>query len=169
MGIHYSGHPVVLEGFSDSNWISDSDDMKATSGYIFTLAGGAVSWKSSKQTILTRSTMEAELVALDSAAVEAEWIRELLSDLPVLEKPIPAVLTYCDNQTVLVKAKSRKDNMKSSKHIKRRLKSVRHARETGVITVEYIQSERNLADPFTKGLARKAILAASKGMGLIPV
>ena len=43
LGIHYSGHPAVLEGFSDSNWISDSDDMKATSGYIFTLAGGAVS------------------------------------------------------------------------------------------------------------------------------
>ena len=59
--------------------------------------------------------------------------------------------------------------MKSSKHIKRRLKSVRHDRETGVISVEYIQFERNLADPFTKGLARKAILAVSQGMGLIPV
>ena len=113
--------------------------------------------------------MEAELVALDSAAVEAEWIRELLSDLPVLKKLIPAVLTYCNNQTVLVKAKSRKDNIKSSKHIKRRLKSVMHARETGVISVEYIQSERNLADPFTKGMSRKAIFAASKGMGLIPL
>ena len=91
--------------------------MKATSGYVFTLTGGDVSWKSSKQTILTRSTMEDELVALDSATIEAKWIRELLSDLHVLEKPIPAILTYCDNQTILVKAKSRKDNMKSSKHI----------------------------------------------------
>jgi hypothetical protein len=168
LAIHYSGHPAVIEGFSDSNWISDSDDMKATSGYVFTLAGGAVSWRSSKQTILTRSTMEAELVALESAAVEAEWIRELLSDLPILDKPIPAVLTYCDNQTVLVKVKSRKDNMKSSKHIKRRLKSLRHALETGVIAVDYIQSERNLADPFTKGMARIVIQAASRGMGLLP-
>jgi hypothetical protein len=112
--------------------------------------------------------MEAELVALDSAAVEAEWIRELLSDLPILDKPIPAVLTYCDNQTVLVKVKSRKDNMKSSKHIKRRLKSLRHALETGIIAVDYIQSERNLADPFTKGMARTFIQAASRGMGLLP-
>lgn len=93
LGIQYSGHPTILEGFNDSNWINNLDDMKVTSGYVFTLAGGAVSWKSSKQTILTRSTMEAELVALDSATIEAEWIRELFSDLPVLEKPIPAILT----------------------------------------------------------------------------
>ena len=63
-GIHYTGHPSVLEGYSDSNWISDADEIKATSGYVFTLAGAAVSWRSCKQTILTRSTMEAELVAL---------------------------------------------------------------------------------------------------------
>ena len=53
-GIHYSGYPRVLEGYSDSNWISDVDETKATSGYLFTLGGGAVSWKSCKQTILTR-------------------------------------------------------------------------------------------------------------------
>jgi hypothetical protein len=56
--IYYSGHPAVTEGYSDANRISDSDDMKATSGYVFTLAGGAVTWRSSKQTILTRSTVE---------------------------------------------------------------------------------------------------------------
>jgi hypothetical protein len=117
--IYYSGHPAVTEGYSDANRISDSDDMKATSGYMFTLAGGAVTWRSSKQTILTRSTVEAELVALDSAVVEVEWIQNLLSDLPIVDKPVPSVLTYCDNQTVLVKVKSRKDNMKSLKHIKR--------------------------------------------------
>ena len=88
-GIHYAGYPRVLEGYSDSNWISDADEIKATSGYVFTLGGGAVSWKSCKQTILTRSTMEAELTALDTSTVEAEWLRELLMNLPVVEKPIP--------------------------------------------------------------------------------
>ncbi len=77
-GIHYTGYPRVLEDYSDSNWISDADEIKATSGYVFTLGGGAVSWKSCKQTILTRSTMEAELTALDTATVEAEWLRDLL-------------------------------------------------------------------------------------------
>ncbi|KAK1684766.1 hypothetical protein QYE76_045614 [Lolium multiflorum] len=102
-GIHYTGYPRVLEGYSDANWISDADETKATSGYLFTLGGGAISWKSCKQTIITRSTMEAELTALDTATVEAEWLRELLMDLPVVEKPIPAIPMNCDNQTVIIK------------------------------------------------------------------
>jgi hypothetical protein len=47
--------------------------------------------------------MEAELAALDIATVEAEWLRELLLDLPTVEKPIPTILMNCDNQTVIVK------------------------------------------------------------------
>jgi biotin synthase-related radical SAM superfamily protein len=96
-GIHYAGYPKVLEGYSDLNWISGADEIKATSGYVFTLRGGAVSLKSCKQTILTRSTMEAELTSLDTATVEAEWLCELLMDLPVVEKPLPAILINCNN------------------------------------------------------------------------
>ncbi|WVZ61048.1 hypothetical protein U9M48_010979 [Paspalum notatum var. saurae] len=167
-GIHYSGYPRVLEGYSDSNWISDTDELKATSGYIFTLGGGAVSWKSCKQTILTRSVIEAELTALDTASVEADWLRELVMDLPVVEKPIPAILMNCDNQTVIAKVNSSKDNIKSSRHVKRRLKSVRKMKTSGVITLDYIQTTKNLADPFTKGLSRKVIDEASREMGLRP-
>ncbi|XP_066167044.1 uncharacterized protein [Oryza sativa Japonica Group] len=137
-GIHYAGYPKVLEGYSDSNWISDADEIKATSGYVFTLGGGAVSWKSCKQIILTRSTMETELTALDTATVEAEWLRELLMDLPVVEKPIPAILMNCDNQTVIIKVNSSKDNMKSSRHVKRRLKSVRKQKNSRVIALDYV-------------------------------
>jgi hypothetical protein len=43
-GIHYSGYPVILEGYNYANWISDADEMYATSGYIFTIGGAAVSW-----------------------------------------------------------------------------------------------------------------------------
>jgi hypothetical protein len=71
-GVHYSGYPRVLEGYSDKNWIFDANETKAMSGYLFRLGGGTISWKSCKQTILTRSTMEAELTALDTATVEAE-------------------------------------------------------------------------------------------------
>ena len=167
-GIHYSGHPAVLEGYRDANWISDVDELYATSGYAFILGGGAVSWRSCKQTILT-STMEAELAALDTASVEAEWLCELLMDLPVVEKPLPAILMNCDNQTVIMKVNSAKDNAKSSRHVKRRLKSVRKMRNSGVITVSYIQTDKNLADPFTKGLSRNVIDSASREMGLRPV
>ena len=113
--------------------------------------------------------MEAELAALDTATVEADWLRELLMDLPIVEKPLPAILMNYDNQTVIVKVDSSKDNMKSSRHIKRRLKSVRKMRNSGVITLDYIHTEKNLADPFTKGLSRNVIDTASKEMGLRPV
>jgi hypothetical protein len=165
--IYYAGYPKVLEGYSDSNWISDVDEIKATIGYMFTLGGGAVSWKSCKQTILTRSTMEAELTSLDTATVEAEWLRELLMDL-VVEKPLPAILINCNNQTVIAKLNSSKDNMKSSRHMKRRLKSVRKMRNSEVIALDYVHTAKNLADPFTKGLSWNVIDEASREMGLRP-
>jgi hypothetical protein len=110
--IHYLGYPGVLEGYSDSNWITEVDELKATSGYIFTFGGGAVSWRSCKQIILTKSTMEAELTTLDTASTEAEWLREMLMDLPMVEKPIPPILINCDNQTVITKVKNSQDNGK---------------------------------------------------------
>ena len=58
--------------------------------------------------------MKAELTALDTATVEAEWFRELFMDLPIVEKPISVILINCDNQTVIVKVNSSTDNMKSS-------------------------------------------------------
>jgi len=67
----YCGFPSVLEGYSDANWISDSDKLKSTSGYVITLGGSAVSWKASKQTVTARFTMESEFVALEKAGTEA--------------------------------------------------------------------------------------------------
>jgi Icc-related predicted phosphoesterase len=69
--------------------------------------------------------MEAELTALDTATVEAEWLRELLMDLLMVETPILAILMNCDNETVITKVNTSKHNMKSSRHVKRWLKSVR--------------------------------------------
>ena len=57
--------------------------------------------------------MEAELTMLDTAMVEVDWLRELLMDLPIVEKPLPSILMNCDNQTMIVKVDSSKDNMKS--------------------------------------------------------
>nr|GEV48109.1 zinc finger, CCHC-type [Tanacetum cinerariifolium] len=51
-------HHVVIEGYSDPNWISDIKDSRSTSGYVFTLGGAAISWKSSKQTVIAKSMME---------------------------------------------------------------------------------------------------------------
>jgi hypothetical protein len=144
------------------------DKQYAMSRYVFTLDGAAVSWRSCKQTILTRSTIEVELTTLDTTTVEADWVREFLMELPILEKSLPAILMNCDNQMVIVKVDSSKNNMKSSRHIKRWLKFVRKMRNSGVITLDYIHTKKNLADPFTKALSHNVIDTASKEMGLRP-
>ena len=98
--------------------------------------------------------------------MEAEWLRDFLMDLPVVEKPIPAISMNCDNQTVIIKVNSSKDNIKSTRHVKRRLKSVRKLRNSGVITLDYVYTSKNLADQFTKGLSHNVIEGASREMGL---
>jgi hypothetical protein len=84
----------------------------------------------------------------------------------IAEKPLLAILMNCDNQTLIVKVDSSKDNMKSSRHIKRWLKSIRKMRNSGVITLDYIQTEKNCTCPFTKGMSHNVIDSASKEMSL---
>ena len=108
-------------------------------------------------------------MALDIASTEAEWLRELLMDLLMVEKPIPTNLITCDNQMVITKVKNSQDNMKSNKHVKCRLMSVRKLRSSRVIVVDYIQIAKNLADPFTKELSRTVIDNLSKEMGSRPM
>ncbi|PHT38595.1 hypothetical protein CQW23_22168 [Capsicum baccatum] len=74
--LHYNKYSAVLEGYSDANWITGSNEVKSTSEYVFTIGGGAVSWKSSKQTCIARSTMKSEFIALDK---RHNTVRELLS------------------------------------------------------------------------------------------
>ncbi|KAM1859022.1 hypothetical protein ACFX13_011388 [Malus domestica] len=96
-GLHYTKYPPVVEGFSDANWISDTTESKSTSGYVFTLGGAAISWKSSKQKCIARSTMESEFIALDLAGEEAEWLKNFLEDIPMWPKPVTAICIHCDS------------------------------------------------------------------------
>jgi hypothetical protein len=112
--------------------------------------------------------MEAELTALDTAGSEAEWLRDLLMDLPVVEKLIPAISINCDNQTMITKVNNSKNNMKSTRHVKRRLKSVRKLRNFRVIALDYVHTYNNLVDQFTKGLSRNVIESTSREMGMRP-
>ena len=103
-GLHYSKYLVVLEGYCDANWISDTKDSKSTSGYLFTLGGGAVSWKSSKQRCIARSTMEYEFIAQDKAGEEAEWLRHFLEDIPMWPQPMLAIYIHCGSQSTIGRA-----------------------------------------------------------------
>jgi hypothetical protein len=69
---------------------------------------------------------------------------------------------------VIIKINSSKDNMKSTRHIKRRLKSIRKLRNSGAIALDYVHMSKNLANQFTKELSRSVIDSASSEMGLRP-
>ena len=167
LGLHFGRSPPVIEGYSDANWISDSDEVKSTSGYVFTLGGGAVSWKSSKQTCIARSTMESELIALEKACSEAEWLRNLLANLPISSHLPPSIYVHCDCQAAIARVKSKIYNGKS-RHIRMRHSVVQQLLESGVVSLDFVRSELNLADPLTKPLGRRLVVQTSKGMGLLP-
>ncbi|XP_043714613.1 secreted RxLR effector protein 161-like [Telopea speciosissima] len=71
-GLFYRNFSAVLERYSDASWITSRGNNKSTSGWIFTLASGAISWASKKQTCISHSTMESEFISLGAAGKEAE-------------------------------------------------------------------------------------------------
>ncbi|CAM8929486.1 unnamed protein product [Rhodiola kirilowii] len=82
-GLVYAGFPSVLEGYTDASWITNLEDHSSTSGWVFLLGGGAISWASKKQTCITSSTMESEFIALAAAGKEAEWLRKNLDHFSI--------------------------------------------------------------------------------------
>ena len=85
-----------LIGYCDSDWAGDKQDYKSTTGYTFMLSGAAVSWNSKKQPTVTKSTTEAEYMALSVAAAEAIWLKGLLLEL--MPSAPDFVKIYCDNK-----------------------------------------------------------------------
>ncbi|XP_034197107.1 secreted RxLR effector protein 161-like [Prunus dulcis] len=81
-GLFYKkGKSNELVGFSDSDYAGDLEDRKSTSGHVFMLSSGAVSWSSKKQQVVTLSTTEAEFIAAASCACQAVWLRRILEEL----------------------------------------------------------------------------------------
>ena len=81
--------------YSDSDYAED--DRKSTSGYVFTLTGGAISWKSSKQTITTSSTMYVEFVACYEATGQVNWLKKFIPGLKVVDDIYRPLKLYYDN------------------------------------------------------------------------
>ncbi|GJR34523.1 zinc finger, CCHC-type containing protein [Tanacetum coccineum] len=164
-GLSYVGFPSVIEGYSDASWITNSEDHTSTTGWVFLLGGGAISWASKKQTCITDSTMESEFVALAAAGKEAEWLRNLIYEIPLWPKPISPISIHCDSAATLAKAYSQIYNGKS-RHLGVRHSMVRELITNGVISVDFVRSQQNLADHLTKGLARDLVHKSAIGMGL---
>ena len=112
--------------------------------------------------------MESEFIALDKCGEEAEWLRHFLKDIPRWPRPMPPICIHCDSQSAISRAQSSMYNGRS-RHIRRRHNTIRQLFSTKVISVDYVKSKDNIADPLTKGLNRELVEKSSKGMGLKPV
>ncbi|GJZ54514.1 pol polyprotein [Tanacetum coccineum] len=120
----YPRYHVVIEGYNNANWISDIKDSRSTSEYVFTLGGAAISWNSSKKTVIAKSTLESEFIALDKCREEADWLRQFIKDIPRWPKPVTAISIHCDSQSAIGRAHSIMYNGKS-RYIRRRHNSIR--------------------------------------------
>ncbi|GJU78808.1 zinc finger, CCHC-type containing protein [Tanacetum coccineum] len=161
----YSGYPLVLEGYTDASWINNTEDNSSTSGWVFLLGGGVISWASKKQTCITGLTMEYDFVALESAGKEAEWLKNLLREIPLWSKPITPISIYYDSATTLAKDYSQMYNGKS-RHLGVRHSMIRELITNGMVSIEFVRSQQNLADHLTKGLARDLVIKSAEGICL---
>src|SRR3990170_3402332 len=144
---------LVVKGYVDVSFDTDPDDSKSQTGYAFILNGGAVSWCSSKKSVVAGSTCEAEYIAASEAANERVWMKEFISDLGVIPSASGPMKIFCDSTGAIALAKEFRFH-KRTKHIKRRFNSIRDLVKEGDIEVYKIHTDLNVADPLTKPLSR---------------
>jgi hypothetical protein len=154
MFLVYGGdEELVVKGYVDASFDTDPDDSKSQTGYVFILNGGAVSWCSSKQSVVAGSTCEAEYIAASEAAHEGVWMKEFISDLGVIPSASGPMTIFCDNTGAIAIAKEPRFH-KKTKHIKRRFNSIREYVKDGDIEICKVHTDLNVADPLTKPLPR---------------
>jgi hypothetical protein len=142
---------IGLEGYSDADGNSQ-EHRHAISGYVFCIDGGAVSWNSRKQAIISLSTTESEYVTMTHAAKEAIWIRMFISEiLSPLSQPI---LLYCDNQSGIAVAKDDQFHART-KHIDIHYHFIRESIAWNILQIRYCPTHDMAADIFTKALPVK--------------
>jgi hypothetical protein len=161
-GITYCGNSTELKAFCDADYAGDLDTRRSTTGYVFLMNGGAISWNSKRQPTVAASTTEAEYMAAAAAVKEGLWMRKLLNSLDVR----PGVVDInCDNQSAIKLLKNPIFSARS-KHI-----DVLHhfARERVLrkeVAFHYISTKEMLADILTKPLPTEQHQELCKQMGL---
>lgn len=137
-----------LVGYSDSDFAGDVDSRKSTTGYLFLMNGGPVTWASRKQNTIALSTTESEYMAACDAAKEILWIKQFLLDIGESQN---SVILNIDNQSAIKLIKNPVFH-KRSKHIDVRYNFIREKVEQNIIEIKYVESSCQLADFLTKAL-----------------
>ncbi|GJY96358.1 retrovirus-related pol polyprotein from transposon TNT 1-94 [Tanacetum coccineum] len=139
---------------------------KSTSGYIFLLAEGGISWRSVKQSLIASSTMEVEFIACYEATSQALWLRNFISDLRIVDTICIPLKIFCDNSAAIFFSKNNKSGT-GSKHIDIKYLKVRYHVGRKEVSIVHINTESMIADPMTKGLLAKVFQDHVTRMGLI--
>lgn len=139
-----------LVAFSDADFGNDKETRKSTSGYVVCFNGGPVAWSSRKQPIVAMSTTEAEYIAAADCCKELVYLKMLLEELGHESE----VELKVDNQSSIRLMKSDIIN-KRSKHIDIKYHFIRDCVQKKIVNVEYCQSDKNIADIFTKPLVKE--------------
>ena len=158
----YGGSEFTVKGYVDSDFAGDLDKRKSTTGYVFTLAGGAVSWVSKLQTVVALSTTEAEYMAATQACKEAIWIQRLLEELGHKQEKITL---FCDSQSALHLARNPAFHSRT-KHIGVQYHFVREVVEKGNVDMKKIHTKDNLADALTKPINVEKYIWCRSSYGL---
>ena len=168
LGIHYGGG-ARSKGFCDSDW-GGSVDRRSTSGYVFTLNGGSISWASRKQPTVALSSTEAEYIALTQAVKEILWLRTHFSELGAPKHAEEISEISSDNQGAIAPAKNPGFHTQS-KHINIQYHFIRKHTDTdtGTITLEYCPTDDMTTYVLTKGLSRARHEKHTAAMGLLEI
>ncbi|CAI7877125.1 unnamed protein product [Closterium sp. NIES-53] len=151
MGLVLGGtQPLELTGHCDSSYADDAETQRSTQGYCFNLGAGAVSWRSTRSSSVASSSAEAEIYAAAMAAQELRWLTFLLADLG--ERPRSAPTLYSDNKAMILLC--REPRLESRvKHFDVNYFLLRELQRRGQARLDFVASEANTADVFTKALA----------------
>jgi transposase InsO family protein len=161
----YGGDKRGLVGYVDADGASQ-EHRRAISGYVFMVDGGAVSWSSKKQELVTLSTAEAEYVAQTHAAKEAIWLRRLLTEI-FKSIDTPTIL-FSDSKSAIALAHDGHYHART-KHIDIRYHFIRYIIEAGSIKLVYCPTSDMTADTLTKVLPSAKAKHFATALGLTTV
>ena len=152
-----------LVGYADADYAGDSQTRRSTTGYIFKLCNGPVTWASKLQRSVALSTTEAEYVAASNATKECIWLQQLLSDIKEdISKP---TTVFIDNQSAIRLIKNPEFHSRT-KHIDVSFHFVREKFENGLIFPKYVASCEQQADLFTKALPKNTFEKLRDALGV---
>jgi hypothetical protein len=163
--LSYGGIARELTGYADADG-NMAEDRHAISGYAFLLHGGAVSWTTKRQEIISLSTTESEYIAATYAAKEALWLRSLISQL--FDTTLDATTLFSDNQSAIALTKDHQYHART-KHIDVRFHFIRWIVENGSLRLIYCPTEDMVADTLTKALPSPKVKHFAAELGLVSV